>query len=88
MDSPPTVCPLMLVWAENDASIHHFSIPVPPAPRMNGIFTVLLRYFIRRSNFFQSSVSGYITLVLMNVTDVHVPGISLLVLHSVLETRL
>ena len=88
MESPPTLCPLMLGWTANDSSIHHFRITVPPPPRMSGIFLVLLRHFIIWANFFQLLVSSSLTLVVRNTTDVQVSGISLLVVYSVLDTRL
>ena len=88
MGSYLPVCPLILVWTANDASIHHFRISAPLAPSMSGIFLVLLRYFIRRTKLFQSYVSSSLTLVVSNATDVQVSGLSLLVVYSVLTTRL
>ena len=46
-DNPPPECPLMFGWTANDASTHHFKMPLPLALRISGSVHVPLRYFIR-----------------------------------------
>ena len=88
MYSPPPLYPLILGWTVNDAYIQHFRITATPVPRMSGIFLVLLSYFIIWANFFQLSVSGSLTLVVRNSSNVQVSGLALFVVYSVLSTRL
>ena len=78
-DSPPPECPRMFGWTANDASTHHFRMPLPLALRIRGIDRVPLRYFMRWLSFFQSSLSGARTLVVRNAMAVQVSGLARLV---------
>ena len=46
-DNPPPECPRMLGWTANDASTHHFKMPLALALRISGSMRVPLRYFIK-----------------------------------------
>ena len=87
-DSPPPECPCMLGWTANEASTHHFRMPLLLALSVNGSLHVPLRYFIRCDNLCHSSLSGSCTLMVKNVMDVHVSGLACLVTNKVFATRL
>ena len=44
--NPPPECPRMLGWTANDASTHHFKMPLPLALRISSSVLVLLMYLI------------------------------------------
>ena len=88
MDSPAPVCPLILGCTANDASIHHFKMPLPLALSVKGSRLVPLKYFIKCINYFSSSLSGVLTLVVRNDIEVHVSGLARLVVNSVFAVRL
>jgi hypothetical protein len=46
-DRPHLECPRMLGWTANDASTHHFKLPLPLALKISGIVRVPLMYLIR-----------------------------------------
>ena len=59
----------MSLCTANYASTCHRSIPELSIPSMSGNLIVARRYFITCVSFFQSSVSGSLTLVHRNATD-------------------
>ncbi len=71
-DRPPPLCPCILGWTANATSTHHFIMPVPLALRISGSMHVLLRYFIRWTSLFQSSLLGARTLGIKNAIAVQV----------------
>ena len=85
-DNPPPECPRILGWTANNASTHHFKIPLPLALRVSESLLVPLRYRIRCTNLAQSYLLGARTLVVRNVMDVQVSGLSLLVAYKVFDT--
>jgi hypothetical protein len=87
-DRPPPECPRMLVWTANDASTHHFKMPLPLALNISGTLWVPLMYLIRWTNLVQSSLSGSHTLVVQNAIAVQVSGLARLVAYKVFATRL
>jgi hypothetical protein len=87
-DSPPPDCPCMLGCTSNDASTHHFRIPLPLALRISGIVQVPLMYLIRRTSLVQFSLSGVHTLIVKNAITVQVSGLAGLVTYSVFATSL
>jgi hypothetical protein len=87
-DSPPPECPRMLKCTANDASTHHFRMPLPVALGISSIVRVPLIYLIKLNNLFQSSLSGARTLVVRNVIAVQVSILARLVEYNVFATRL
>ncbi len=84
----PPLSPCMLGWTANAASTHHFKMLAPLALRIRGSVRVPLRYFIRWTSLFQSSLWGACTLVVKNAIAVQVLVLAHLVAYSVLATRL
>ena len=78
-NKPPPKCPLILGWTANDASTHHFKIPLPLALRFSERLIVPLRYPIRCTNLSKPSSPGARTLVIRNAMAVQISGIYLLV---------
>ena len=78
-DNPPPECPRMLGWTANDASTHHFKIPLPLALRINSSVRVTLMYLIMWTILAQSSRPGARNLVVRNATSVQVSGLARLV---------
>jgi hypothetical protein len=76
---PPPVCPRIPGCTAKDPSTHHSKMPVPEALSTSGRVFVPLRYLIMWDSFFQSSVSGYLTLVVRYATAVQVSGLARLV---------
>jgi hypothetical protein len=87
-DSPPPECPYMLGCTANDASTHHFKMPLPLALSISDIVQVPLMYLIKWTNLFQMSLSGAHTLVVRNVIAMQVSGLARLVEYNVFATRL
>jgi hypothetical protein len=87
-DSPPPECPRMLGCTANDASTHHFRMPLPLTLRISGIVRVPMMYLIKLTNLFQSSLSGARTLVVRNTIAVQVSGLARLLEYNVFFTRL
>ena len=86
-DNSPPECPRMLGWTANDASTHHFKIPLPLALRISGSVRVPLMYLIMWTILSQLSRSGAQTLVIRNATAVQVSGLDRLVEYKVFATR-
>jgi hypothetical protein len=80
----------MLGCTANDASTHHFRMPLPLALSISGIVRVRvpLMYLIKWTNLFQSSLSGARTLVVRNAIAVQVSDLARLVEYNVFATRL
>jgi hypothetical protein len=87
-DNPPLECPRMLGCTANDASTHHFRVPLPLALRISGIVRVPLMYLIKWTKLFQLSMSGAHTLVVRNAIAVQVSGLDRLIEYNVFATRL
>ena len=87
-DNPPPECPLIFGWTVNDASTHHFKMPLPSVLKISGSFLVPLMYFIRWTSLAQPSLSGSCTLIVRNVMAVHVSSLAHFVAYSVFTTRL
>jgi hypothetical protein len=87
-DRPPPECPRMLGWTANDASTHHFKMPLPLALTISSIIQVPLMYLIMWTNLVQSSLSGSRTLIVKNAIAVQVSGLARLVAYNVFATRL
>jgi hypothetical protein len=85
-DSPLPECPRLLGCTENDASTHHFKIPLPLALHISGIVRVPLMHLIKWTNLFQSSLSGARTLVVRNVIVVQVSSLDRLAEYNVFDT--
>ena len=85
---PPPECPHVLGWTANDASTHHFKIPLPLALRISGSVRVPLMYLIMLTILSQSSRLGARTLVVRTVTAVQVSGLARLVAYKDFATRL
>jgi hypothetical protein len=81
-------CPRMLGWTVNDASTHHFKMPLPLALKISDIVRVPLIYLSRWTNLVQSSLSGSRTVVVKNAITVQVSGLACLVAYKVFATRL
>jgi hypothetical protein len=86
--SPPRECPRMLGCTANDASTHHFRMPLQFALRISGIVRLPLRYLIKCIMLVQSSLSGALTLVVKNASEVQVSGLARLAAYNVLANRL
>ena len=80
--------PRMLECTANDASTHHFKIPLPLALRISGSMRVTLMHLIMWTILAQSSRSGAHTLVVRNNTAVQVSSLAHLVAYKVFATRL
>jgi hypothetical protein len=87
-DNPPPECPRMLGCTANDASTHHFIMPLPLSLRTSGIVRAPLMYLIKCTNLFQLSLSGARTLVVRNASAVQVSDLARLVEYNVFATRL
>jgi hypothetical protein len=87
-DSPTPKCPCMLGCTSNDASTHHFRMPLLLALKISGIIRVPLMYLLRWTNLVQSSLLGARTLVVRNAIAGQVSGIAHLVAYNVFATRL
>ena len=87
-DNPPPECPRMLGWTANDASTHHFKIPLPLALRISGSVRLPLMCLIVWTNLAQSYRSCAQTILVRNATAVKVSGLACLVAYKVSATRL
>ena len=87
-DNPPPECPRMLGWTSNDASTHHFKIPLPSALRISDSVRVPLMYLIMWTILSQSSRSGDQIISVRNATSVQVSGLARLVAYILFATRL
>jgi hypothetical protein len=87
-DSPPPECPRILGCTANDASIHHFRMPLPLALKISGIVRVPLMCLIRWTNLVQPSLSGAHPLVVRNAIAVQVSYLARPVAYNVFATRL
>ena len=85
---PPPEWPRILGWTANNASTHHFKIPLTLALRVTERFLVPLRYCIRCTSIPQSSSSFACTLVFINSMAVQVSGLAPLVSYKVFATTL
>ena len=77
----------MLGRTANDASTHHFKIPLPLVLRISGSVRMPLVYLIMWTNLAQLSRLGARTLVVRNATAVQVSGLASLVAYKVFATR-
>ena len=80
----PPKCPWQLGWVACNPSIHHFKMGVELACKTRGKLILPLRYWIIRMSFFQSSTSGFFTLVVKNATAVEISGPACFVRKSAL----
>jgi hypothetical protein len=87
-DNPSPGSPRMLGSTANDASTHHFRMPLPLALKISGILQVPMMYLIKWTNLFQLSMPGDRTLVVRNAIAVQVSGLARLVEYNVFATRL
>ena len=87
-DKPPTECPRILGWNANNASTHHFKIPLQLALRVSKRLSVTLMHCIRCTKISQFSSSSAFTLFVRNKMAVQVLVHSLLVAYKFLPTRL
>ena len=78
-DNPRPECPHMLGWKANNASNHHFKIPLLLALRIIVIVRMPLMYLIMWTISFQLSSSGACTLVIWNATAMQVSSLDRLV---------
>jgi hypothetical protein len=84
----PSGVPTHVGMDANDASTHHFKIPLPLSLKISGIIRVSLMYLIRWTNLVQPSVSGSRTLIVKNAITVQVSGLARLVAYNFFATRL
>ena len=87
-DKPPPEYPLILVWNANDASTHHFKIPLPLVLRINRSVHVHMMHCIKCTSLEQSSLLGARTLVVKNLMNVQVSSLARLVAHKLFAARL
>ena len=87
-ENPPTECPRILGWTANDASTHHFKIPLPLALIISGSVRVPLMYLIMWNILAQLYRLDACTTVFRNATDMQVYGLARLVAYKVFATRL
>ena len=87
-DKPTPECTCMLECTTNNASTHHFKIPLPLALRVSGILRLPLMYHIRCTNLAQQSSLGAHNLIVRNTMAMQVSGLDLLVSYKVFVTRL
>ena len=77
MDIIAPVCPFESQWTPYEPSTHHIKLVKFSALKCLFVYLVDFRYLMQCLSFFQSSISGFLTLVVKNDTAVWISGLAL-----------